>query len=276
MPVAGKRPLFTRKALTAPRSLQRHEVTPGRSLFIRAREGATDEPHERPGNTEDIFSPAVCRILFVCGSCQPREIGYNFRYRREATTQQHRLRRQQLIANTGMSDKLEIRESVRADAAAIESLYPQAFPDEDLLPLVRDLLQDPAIAISLVAVIDSQVVGHAIFTKCGVAGRSAKAALLGPLAVAPAWQRRGIGSAIVRAGMERLKDTGVTLVCVLGDPAYYGRLGFVQETRVEPPFPLPAEWSGAWQSQHLDHTDVFCTGKLAVPPAWRQPALWAP
>lgn len=175
-----------------------------------------------------------------------------------------------------MSGDVEIRESMQADVSAIESLYPEAFPDEDLLPLVRDLLHDAAIAVSLVGAFGLQIVGHAVFTKCGVVGSSVKAALLGPLAVAPAWQGRGIGSAIVRAGIQRLRDANVDLVCVLGDPAFYGRLGFLPETHVEPPFRLPAEWRRAWQSQYLDATTVPCNGRLTVPPQWQQPALWAP
>ena len=179
-------------------------------------------------------------------------------------------------SDTAMSEKLEIRESRRDDSAAIESLYPEAFPDENLLPLVRSLLNDAVVAISLVGTIDTRTVGHAIFTRCGVVGNSVSAALLGPLAVAPAWQRQGVGSAIVRAGLRRLEDADVNLVCVLGDPAYYRRLGFLPESLVEPPFPLPAEWDGAWQSQILGETMTSCAGKLSVPPHWRQPALWAP
>ncbi|MGV7227787.1 MAG: GNAT family N-acetyltransferase [Nitrospirales bacterium] len=175
-----------------------------------------------------------------------------------------------------MLEKLEIRESRRDDSAAIESLYPEAFPHENLLPLVRDLLTDPAIAISLVGTIDTQIVGHVIFTKCGVVGNGVNAALLGPLAVAPAWQRQGIGSAIVRAGLRWPKDADVNRVYVLGDPAFYGRLGFLPESLVEPPFPLPAEWDGAWQSQNLGETTTPCAGKLSVPPQWLQPTLWTP
>ena len=141
---------------------------------------------------------------------------------------------------------------------------------------MRDLLQEPAVAISLVGAIGSQIAAHAMFTRCGVFQCSARVALLGPLAVAPSLQRRGIGSALVRAGLRRLKDEDMELVCVLGDPAYYGRLGFVPETRVEPPFRLPAEWRGAWQSQTLNDAGVRLAGKLAVPPPWLQPALWAP
>lgn len=175
-----------------------------------------------------------------------------------------------------MTSNLDIRASGDSDGPAIQSLYPQAFPDEDLLPLVKDLLRDADIAISLVATIDARVVGHVILTKCGVVGSGVTAALLGPLAVAPAQQRRGIGSALVRAGLKRLKDEGVDLVCVLGDPDYYGRLGFAREMHVEPPFPLPAEWNNAWQSQYLSDATIPCAGQLTVPPQWRKPALWAP
>jgi len=179
-----------------------------------------------------------------------------------------------------MSEELEIRESRQADSAAIESLYPAAFPEENLLPLVRDLLSDPVVALSLVGTIETRTVGHAIFTKCGVVGDSINAALLGPLAVLPARQRQGIGSAIVRTGLRRLEDAGVCRVYVLGDPAYYGRLGFHPESLVEPPFPflpdLPPEWDGAWQSQDLGETTRPRAGKLSVPPPWLKPALWGP
>ena len=175
-----------------------------------------------------------------------------------------------------MAEKLDIRESARDDIAAIESLYPEAFPDEDLLPLVRDLLNDAIVAISLVGTIDTRIVGHAIYTKCGVVDDSVNVALLGPLAVAPARQRRGIGSAIVGAGLRRLEDAGVDRVFVLGDPAYYGRLDFVPECLVEPPFALPAEWDGAWQSRSLGETVPPMAGKLSVPPQWRRSALWVP
>ncbi len=173
-------------------------------------------------------------------------------------------------------NELEICTGVPGDAAAIESLYPEAFPEEDLLPLVRDLLRDSENVVSLVGKTGSQLVGHVVFTRCGIADNSAKAALLGPLAVAPDWQNRGIGSALVRTGLRHLIDVEVELVFVLGDPAYYGRLGFAPDALVEPPFALPAECSGAWQSQYLMSIAAPYAGKLTVPLPWRHSALWSP
>lgn len=175
-----------------------------------------------------------------------------------------------------MSGRLEIRNSEEGDLAAIETLYPAAFPDENLLPLVRGLLLDMAVTTSLVGVINSQVTGHVIFTKCSVSGSNIHAALLAPLAVAPARQRQGIGSALVHSGLRRLACLDINMVFVLGDPAYYKRLGFVPESAVEPPYRLPAQWTGAWQSQLLGNIIAPCAGKLSVPRQWLNPALWAP
>ncbi len=174
------------------------------------------------------------------------------------------------------TEQIEIRKSDPRELALIEALYPEAFPDEDLLPVVRALLQEAPVVLSLAGFIGSSLVGHVIFTTCSVGGSRNKVALLGPLAVAPARQKQGIGRALVRAGLQRLETVGVVHVYVLGDPAYYGRLGFVSETRVAPPYPLPAQWSGAWQSLDLCNAATPSRGTLAVPRPWRQPALWAP
>ena len=174
-----------------------------------------------------------------------------------------------------MEAELEIRESADQDRAAIEALYARAFPDEDLLPLVRDLLRESALTLSLVAVAESAVVGNVIFTKGVVDGWEGRAALLAPLAVEREHQKRGIGSRLVRAGLRRLEEEGTGLVFVLGDPAFYGRLGFRQETSVETPYPLPADWARAWQSRCLGDADAPAGGKLSLPGFWLDPALWS-
>jgi putative acetyltransferase len=170
----------------------------------------------------------------------------------------------------------DIRESREGDRTAIEQLYPAAFPTEDLIPLVRRLLADPGITLSLVATGDEQVIGHAILTRCALSDSSRRAALLGPVAVAPAAQRQGVGSALIEAGLRRLKDAGVGVVCVLGDPGYYGRFGFNPGCRISPPYDLPADWHDAWQCLALDHHGLPANAALLIPPPWDDAALWGP
>lgn len=146
---------------------------------------------------------------------------------------------------------ISIRDGGAADQAAVEALYQAAFPEEDLLPLVRALLGDAANLLSLVAIQGDAAIGHIAFTACGLPDPRKKPALLGPLAVAPAVQRRGVGSALAREGLNRLETAGVTHVFVLGDPDYYGRFGFAEERRVAPPYRLPEDWASAWRSKRL-------------------------
>jgi len=172
------------------------------------------------------------------------------------------------------SDELQIHESKPDDLEGLDDLYGAAFPDEDLLPLVKALLQDVPGILSLVATIDSAMVGHIVCTPCRIANGPQNVALLGPVAVAPDRQRRGIGTALILAGHERLTRAGVARIFTLGDPGYYARTGFASEMDVTPPYPLPAEWHGAWQFISLSDTKL--KGALEVPEPWRHPALWAP
>lgn len=173
-----------------------------------------------------------------------------------------------------MIDNLEVRESLPSDLDPIEKLYPDAFPEEDLLPVVRELLREGPDVLSLVGMAGPLLVGHVIFTPCTIRERTEKVALLAPLAVASARQRQGIGSAIVRAGLQRLEAAGTDAVYVLGDPAYYGRFGFAPDHDVAPPYRLPEEWREAWQSLSLNGGNPSLAGELSVPWPWRQKALW--
>jgi putative acetyltransferase len=173
----------------------------------------------------------------------------------------------------------ELRASTPAEHADIEAIYPQAFPEEDLIPVLRELWQDPEQVLSLVATTESELVGHAVFTRCSLAPEAAAMALLGPVAVRPDHQGAGIGSALIRDGMRRLGEEGAAMVCVLGDPNYYGRFGFESCTAVEPPYTapkLPVEWEGAWQSIALSEAGKHLQGRLLVPRAWDHEALWLP
>jgi putative acetyltransferase len=177
---------------------------------------------------------------------------------------------------TGGAGTLAIREALPADLPGVEQIYAAAFPQDDLRPLVRELSSLGPRALALVAVAGSALVGHAVFTTCGLAGQQDRIALLGPVAVAPERQGQGIGSTLIRTGLDRLRKGGTRQVHVLGDPAYYRRFGFARDDGVEPPYALPAEWRAAWQLLSLRDDVVALRGTLAVPPPWQRPDLWAP
>lgn len=175
-----------------------------------------------------------------------------------------------------MTTGTEIRASRPADAAHIDGLYRDAFPDEELRPLVAALLTEPTGVVSLVAVRSGATVGHVVCTFCTVDGADCHAALLGPLAVAPSAQRQGIGAALVHTALADMAARGFARTLVLGDPDYYGRFGFLPERDISPPYPLAAEWRTAWQAVRHANGSTDCSGTLQVPAPWRHEAYWMP
>lgn len=175
-----------------------------------------------------------------------------------------------------MKIETEIRESNGSDNDALMGMYPRAFPQEDLRPVLSDLLDAERDVLSLVAICDGIVVGHIAFSMCGIDGQNAQVALLAPLAVDPDVQKQGIGRGLISAGFERMKALGVIHVCVLGDPGYYSRFDFKTERNIAPPYDIPVEWEAGWQSVKLNDGAPVVTGRLSVPPFWQHPHLWLP
>ena len=135
--------------------------------------------------------------------------------------------------------------------------------------LVRDLLAAPeGQVISLAAIEGDALVGHVALTL------SPQGALLGPLAVHPDHQRQGLGTALVDAGCSAVRDAGGGHVFLLGDPAYYSRLGFRTETQVKTPLPIPDASAPAWQSRAVVEGSVTEPSVLDVPDFWRVPSYW--
>ncbi|MEV0567515.1 N-acetyltransferase [Dactylosporangium sp. NPDC050588] len=126
---------------------------------------------------------------------------------------------------------MPIRTEQPSDHAAVGALHRAAFGGEhggavaDLVDALR--LDDPA-ALSLVAEEDAEIAGHVMFSRCllDAPRRLVPVQSLSPLGVAPHRQRRGIGSALIQAGLRQLDERGAPLVFLEGDPAYYSRAGF--------------------------------------------------
>jgi putative acetyltransferase len=116
-----------------------------------------------------------------------------------------------------------IRDETPADVEAIRAVVDAAFPGPQEARLVDLLRADGALTYSLVAIEDSRVVGHVGFSPMAAPFRALG---LGPLAVLPEHQRRGIGSRLVKAGLARATADGWQAVFLLGNPRYYERFGF--------------------------------------------------
>ena len=140
--------------------------------------------------------------------------------------------------------KPRIRKESSADHAAVRHVNCQAFERDAEADLVDALRAESFARLSLVAELEGRVVGHVLFSDLPiVTPKGAVPALaLAPVAVLPEHQRRGVGSALVRRGLEICRDEGHRVVVVLGHPTYYPRFGFSAELaeRLEAPYSGPA------------------------------------
>jgi len=123
---------------------------------------------------------------------------------------------------------IDIREERPEDAAVIRYVLEQAFRGSDEANLVEMLREANKAPISLVAIYDGQLVGHILFSPVTIAPAQPGFSGIGlaPVGVLPEFQRGGIGSSLIREGLEECKRAGYDLVVVLGNPRYYSRFGF--------------------------------------------------
>lgn len=175
-----------------------------------------------------------------------------------------------------MIAKFAIREAEFDELAQILAVYPLAFPDEELRPIVTELIEGDTEILSLAAFHKKTLIGHVLFTFfSGNGAEDFKAgALLGPLCVLPDYHGQGAGSALVISGVERLNSMGTRQLFVLGDPNYYGRFGFKAEHSILPPYELPKDWIGAWQSMTFSQRKPLAAGKCHLPKVWMDRTLW--
>ncbi|AWM24916.1 GCN5 family N-acetyltransferase [Sinorhizobium fredii USDA 205] len=124
-----------------------------------------------------------------------------------------------------------IRPETDGDHAVIHDVTAAAFAgqpySDQTEPLIIDRLRAAgALTLSLVAVEGEEVIGHIAFSPVTIAPDAAGWYGLGPVAVRPDRQGLGIGSALVREGLEKLRELGAAGCVLAGNPAFYQRFGF--------------------------------------------------
>ncbi|KGB55813.1 Acetyltransferase family protein [Sphingopyxis sp. LC81] len=147
-----------------------------------------------------------------------------------------------------MSDKVGIRAATAADAEAVDTIIRAAFAGTDFghqgeAELVRMIDADGDTLVSLVAEQGGAIVGHVLFSRMDVEadGAALPGAGLAPVSVVPGSQGQGIGDALIRAGLDALREQGVAISFVLGHESYYPRFGYSPDlaARFASPFAGP-------------------------------------
>ena len=129
---------------------------------------------------------------------------------------------------------IEIRNEIPADVPAIEAVTISAFlnaphsgQNEQLI--VRALREAGQLLVSLVAIAEGNVIGHVAASPVSLSEGTPGWCGLGPLSVLPPYQGRGVGARLTREALRILREQGAAGCVVLGEPAYYGRFGFLAD-----------------------------------------------
>lgn len=130
-----------------------------------------------------------------------------------------------------MDPKVVIRDETDADIAAIADVTITAFETLQISShteqfIIEALRAAKVLTVSLVAELDGRVIGHIAFSPVTISDGTRGWYGLGPVSVTPEYQRRGIGKALIRKGLSRLRSIGAAGCCLVGHPDYYKKFGF--------------------------------------------------
>jgi putative acetyltransferase len=130
-----------------------------------------------------------------------------------------------------MNQHVVIRDETDADVSAITDVTIAAFKTLEISNkteqyIIEALRAAKALTVSLVAEVDSRVVGHIAFSPVTISDGSRNWYGLGPVSVLPGYQRQRIGKTLIQEGLSRLKDRNAQGCCLVGHPDYYRKFGF--------------------------------------------------
>ncbi len=121
---------------------------------------------------------------------------------------------------------MRVRPADDADLDHIDRIHTAAFASPTESHIVRSLRDRGKLTVSLMIECSGEAIGHLAMSPVQVDGSSATILAIGPIAVIPERQRQGVGSELMREGINRSRRGGVAAIILLGDPAWYRRFGF--------------------------------------------------
>jgi putative acetyltransferase len=163
---------------------------------------------------------------------------------------------------------LALRDERPVDRDAIGAVERAAFGRDGEAEVVDRLRQAGALALSLVAVLDGQIVGHLALSPVRIAGAGTRVLGLGPMAVTPLYQGAAIGSRLVEEGLARARERGFHGVVVLGHPEFYPRFGFVPASRAGLRYPDPVPDDAFMAAELAPNAFAACEGEVHYHPAF--------
>jgi len=130
-----------------------------------------------------------------------------------------------------MRPGIVIKSETDADVSAISEVTVAAFKTLEISTyteqfVIAALRAAKALAVSLVAEVSGRVIGHVAFSAVKISDGTPHWYGLGPVSVLPEYQRQGIGKALIREGLSRLKSIQARGCCLVGHPEYYKKFGF--------------------------------------------------
>jgi putative acetyltransferase len=130
-----------------------------------------------------------------------------------------------------MESEIAVRDETTGDIGAIAEVTTAAFETLAISNHTEQLIIEAlrtagALTVSLVAEVDGRVIGHIAFSPVTISDGTQNWYGLGPVSVLPEYQRQGIGKALIREGLSRLKGMHAGGCCLVGHPEYYKKLEF--------------------------------------------------
>jgi putative acetyltransferase len=175
-----------------------------------------------------------------------------------------------------VTSNVDVRPARAGDRPGVEQVIRAAFGAEqpghgdEVVELWRELEESGLVRISLVAVVESRVVGHVGVSRAWLDARRelVDVLLLSPLSVLPSHQRLGIGTALLAAVLAAAERTGKPAMVLEGSPVYYGGRGFARGSDHGIVAPSDRTPDAAFQVVRFGAWEEWMTGRVVYPDVW--------